>query len=237
MTQSARKTSPRGYGQYCALARALDVVGDRWTLLIVRELLLRGPCRYTDVRSGLPGIATNLLVARLRELETAGLVAREDAPPPVAATLLRLTPRGEQLRDVLLAIGRWGAELLGDHDGRDAFLSHWLALPFELHLADRTPGRPPIRIEVRSGGTPILLETVDGAVRTRVGAAGNALAPDAIVTGPPHLVLRLLVGKLSIAEARKRGLRYEGRPETLARVQPIKRTWSRSGTSRRVKRR
>ena len=72
----------RTYGQYCSVAKALDVVGDRWTLLIVRELLLQGPCRYTDLKSGLPGIATNLLADRLRELERAGLVRREEAPPP-----------------------------------------------------------------------------------------------------------------------------------------------------------
>src|ERR687885_1607076 len=84
----------RGYGQYCAVAKALDLVGDRWTLLIVRELLLRGPCRYTDLRHGLPGIATNLLADRLRELERAGIISREDAPPPVATALFRLTPRG-----------------------------------------------------------------------------------------------------------------------------------------------
>src|SRR6185295_293446 len=87
--------SMRSYKQYCALAKALDVVGDRWTLLIVRELLIRGRCRYTDLRNGLPGIATNLLADRLREMEQSGLVSREEAPPPIATTLFQLTPRGE----------------------------------------------------------------------------------------------------------------------------------------------
>src|SRR3954452_4793893 len=98
----------RSYGQYCSVARALDVIGDRWTLLIVRELLLQGACRYTDLREGLPGIATNLLADRLRELEAAGLVDRQDAPPPIATTLFRLTPRGEALRPVIDELGRWG---------------------------------------------------------------------------------------------------------------------------------
>jgi DNA-binding HxlR family transcriptional regulator len=84
------------------------VVGDRWTLLIVRELLLRGASRYTDLRDGLPGIATNLLADRLRELEQAGLVIREEAPPPIAATSFRLTARGEELEPTLYALGRWG---------------------------------------------------------------------------------------------------------------------------------
>ena len=77
----------RSYDEYCAVAKSLDVVGDRWTLLIVRELALQGPCRYTDLRNGLPGIATNLLADRLRELEHAGVVSREEAPPPIATTL------------------------------------------------------------------------------------------------------------------------------------------------------
>src|SRR5215469_16858538 len=102
----------RSYGQYCSLAKALDVVGDRWTLLIVRELLLRGACRYTDLRNGLPGIATNLLADRLRELEQADIVSREQAPPPVATTLFRLTERGEELKNVLFELGRWGVPLM-----------------------------------------------------------------------------------------------------------------------------
>src|ERR1041384_6890848 len=99
----------RSYGQYCSVARALDVIGDRWTLLIVRELLIRGPSRYTDLQYGLPGVATNLLAARLRELEVEGIVTKELAPPPVATTLFRLTPRGEALESVLVALGKWGA--------------------------------------------------------------------------------------------------------------------------------
>src|SRR3954465_10675592 len=103
----------RSYDEYCAIAKSLDVIGDRWTLLIVRELTLRGACRYTDLRNGLPGIASNLLAGRLRELEHAGVIAREDAPPPVATALFRLTPRGEHLRPVLEGLGRWGIPLMG----------------------------------------------------------------------------------------------------------------------------
>src|SRR3954471_23613538 len=98
----------RSYAEYCAIAKSLDVVGDRWTLLIVRELALRGACRYTDLRNGLPGIATNLLADRLRDLERAGVGEGEGAPAPIAATLFRLTPRGEQLRPVLDDLMRWG---------------------------------------------------------------------------------------------------------------------------------
>jgi len=104
----------RTYDQYCPAARALDVVGDRWTLLIVRELLNRGAARYTDLKDGLPGIATNLLADRLREHEDNGIITREAAPPPIATTLFRLTPRGEALQPVLTALGEWGMPLLED---------------------------------------------------------------------------------------------------------------------------
>src|SRR5438128_7232990 len=104
----------RSYGEYCSLAKALDVIGERWTLLIVRELALKGACRYTDLRNGLPGIASNLLADRLRELEKAGVITREDAPPPIATTLFRLTPRGEQLRPALDALMRWGLPLMSE---------------------------------------------------------------------------------------------------------------------------
>src|SRR5438445_11013915 len=98
----------RSYGQYCGLAKALDVIGDRWSLLIVRELLLHDALRYTDLRGGLPGIATNLLADRLRQLEQAGVVEREEAPPPIARTLFRLTERGRRLRPAIHALMSWG---------------------------------------------------------------------------------------------------------------------------------
>src|SRR5215471_2799556 len=133
----------RSYNEYCAIAKSLDVVGDRWTLLIVRELAELGACRYTDLRNGLPGIASNLLAERLRELEHAGVIAREDAPPPVATTLFRLTPRGEQLRPVLDDLTRWGLPLMTKQNQRDAVRSQWLADALELMLTYLQPGAPP----------------------------------------------------------------------------------------------
>jgi DNA-binding HxlR family transcriptional regulator len=205
----------RSYGQYCSLAKALDVVGDRWTLLIVRELLLRGACRYTDLRNGLPGIATNLLADRLRDLELAGIVAREEAPPPIASTLFRLTPRGEELRGALVELGRWGAPLMLEPDGDEEFRSHWLAMPVELYLTDRTPDGPPITIEVHAGGEPMLIETAGGRARTYPGEAAD---PDAVLRGTPRLVIGVLSGRLELAAAERRGLRYEGDRAVLSRV-------------------
>jgi DNA-binding HxlR family transcriptional regulator len=204
----------RSYRQYCAVAKALDVIGDRWNLLIVRELLLRGACRYTDLLHGLPGIATNLLVDRLRELEQAGIVYREDAPPPIATTLFRLTPRGEALNAAMLELGRWGAPLLAEPADNDAYRGHWLA---SLDLSDQAPDEPPVRIELRTGEEAVTLDTVDGSVRTRPGPAET---PDLILTGPPQLVVGVLTGRLTLADAQAAGLEYDGDLAALRRVRP-----------------
>jgi DNA-binding HxlR family transcriptional regulator len=207
----------RSYRQYCAVAKALDLVGDRWNLLIVRELLLRGACRYTDLLHGLPGIATNLLADRLRELEQAQILSREQAPPPIATTLFRLTPRGEKLQRVLVELGRWGTPLMAEPAEQDAYRSHWLAFPVQLYLRDQVPDRPPIAIELRTGEEPITLETLDGSVRTRPGPATD---PDLILTGTPQLVVGLLTGRLDLTAARARGLEYQGDTTTLRRLRP-----------------
>lgn len=209
----------RSYGQYCAVAKTLDVVGDRWTLLIVRELLLRGSCRYTDLQSGLPGIATNLLADRLRELEDAGIVRRFDAPPPVATPLYELSPRGRELGPVLEALGRWGTPLMFERSRSEQFRGHWLAFPARHLLTDRSPDEPPVSIEVRIGDDDVVrLETAGGGVRARSGGAKN---PDAVVSGPPDAILGVLMGRLTLATAKRRGLRLEGSARALRRLQPI----------------
>jgi DNA-binding HxlR family transcriptional regulator len=207
----------RSYGQYCALARALDVVGDRWTLLIVRELGLRGASRYTDLRHGLPGIATNMLADRLREMEEAGIVRREDAPPPVATALFSLTERGEELMPVLYALGRWGSPLMGERGDDDEFRSHWLKYPLEQLFADAAPGEPPVTVQLQTGNEPMVVETVDGAIRTHPGTVEH---PDAVVTGEPEVVIGLLRGTLDLRAAKREGVRVEGDAKALARVRP-----------------
>jgi DNA-binding HxlR family transcriptional regulator len=207
----------RSYRQYCALAKALDVIGDRWSLLIVRELKLSGPARYTDLRNGLPGIASNLLADRMRELERAGVVTREDAPPPIATTLFHLTPRGEALYPAMVELARWGAPLLAGAPPDDEFRSHWLGFPFSHMLSDQAPDQPPVTIELRTGDRPLLLQTVgDGTVSTRPGTVPH---PDAILTGDPRLVLSLIAGRVTLDEAVARGALYQGDPATLRRVQ------------------
>jgi len=207
----------RSYGQFCALAKALDVVGDRWSLLIVRELLIRGEARYTDIREGLPGIATNLLSARLKELEEADVLEQFDAPPPVATTLYRLTPRGKQLERVIDAIGIWGVPLMEGASRKDAFCSHWMALPLRKALKDHAPDEAPAVIEVRSGEEPVTVRAVAGTVRVSVGAAES---PDAVVTGSAKVIYALFRGDMDLAQARKAGLKVTGNAEVLRRVQP-----------------
>ena len=104
--------SERSYNQYCPIAHALDLVGDRWALLIVRDLLL-GPRRYTDIRDALPGTGSNILTARLKDLEAAEIVRRRVLPPPAASTVYELTTYGQRLKGVIAALGQWGAESLG----------------------------------------------------------------------------------------------------------------------------
>ena len=205
----------RSYGQYCGLAKALDVIGDRWTLLIVRELLALGAARYSDLQHGLPGIATNLLASRLRDLEDHGLVVREEAPPPAPASLFLLTARGLALEPVIAALGVWGGPLLDDYSKRDAVRSHWLALPIRLYFADATPNKGSFTIEVRIGDEPMLIETVNGKIRARRGSAEN---PDAVLAGAPNLVLGVLSGKISVASARAKGMSFHGNQAVLKRL-------------------
>jgi DNA-binding HxlR family transcriptional regulator len=205
----------RSYGEYCSMAKSLDVVGDRWTLLIVRELTLRGACRYTDLRNGLPGIATNLLAERLRELEDAGVIDREDAPPPIATTLFRLTPRGEELRSVVDALTRWGLPLMVDQRPEDAVRSHWLASALEMLLTDRRPGAPPVSVAIDTGEQPIVVQTGDGTIHTHLGAADDA---DLTLTGEPRPIMGLLLGLLDLAAATAAGVAHEGDPTVLERL-------------------
>jgi DNA-binding HxlR family transcriptional regulator len=205
----------RSYGQYCALAKALDVIGDRWSLLIVRELALRDACRYTDLREGLPGIATNLLADRLRELEAAGIVEREDAPPPVATTLFRLTDRGRELRPAMHALGRWGAPLLGDDFGEDSFRSHWLRLPLELNLDDRIPQDVRVSIGVHAGSEDTFVEIADGRIHTR---DWTTEVPDVVLTGRPKPILGFLTGLVDLDRARSLGVEFEGDVDALRRL-------------------
>jgi len=116
----------RSYGQYCAVAYALDALGDRWALLVIRELL-GGPRRYTDLRDGLPGISTDLLAARLRDLEAAELVRRRALPPPAASTVYELTEDGAAIEPLVIELARWGVRRLPT-EPEGEFRCHWIGV-------------------------------------------------------------------------------------------------------------
>ena len=207
----------RSYHQYCAVAKALDVIGDRWNLLIVRELALRGACRYVDLLNGLPGISTNLLADRLRALERAGVIYREDAPPPIATTLLRLTERGELLKPVLVELARWGVPMMSERAEEDSFRSYWVAVLAELFPTDQMPSGAPVTIELRGDDEPVTIEISGGGVQAHPGSAED---PDLLLTGPQQLILGVVSGRLELDEACSRGLEYAGDPEVLRRLRP-----------------
>jgi DNA-binding HxlR family transcriptional regulator len=208
----------RTYGQYCSIARALDIVGDRWTLLIVRELLLQGPCRFTDLKNGLPGIAKNLLSTRLKELEDAGLVSRADAPPPVATVLYTLTENGLTLEPVLKGLGLWGLKYMSEEQPSDAFQASWLAYAPAWFTTDADPDARSAVIQLVAEGESAVIELRDGEVHSWVGRADK---PDLILDGPPRAVLGLLSGQINLKHARQLGLTASGRSNLLKRLRPI----------------
>jgi DNA-binding HxlR family transcriptional regulator len=208
----------RSYDQYCSIARGLDIVGDRWTLLLVRELLLQGPCRFTDLKHGLPGIAANLLSTRLKELEDEGLISRENAPPPVATALYALTPNGRALEPVLKALGLWGLRYMTAERPADSFQSHWLAYAPAWFTTDADPDGPAAVIQLAAAGEEAVIELGDGQVRGRVGRAAD---PDLVLDGPPRAVLGLVTGLIDIELASTIGLTVRGRRELLGRLRPL----------------
>src|SRR5213079_2841307 len=127
------------YQQFCGLARALDVAGDRWTLLIVRELVL-GPRRFTDLIEGLPGVSRNLLAERLRALERDGIVTRQELPPPAARQVYELTDDGRDLAAAMAPLIAWGARRMSDRASMDTFHPRWAAIGMSV-LADQQAAR------------------------------------------------------------------------------------------------
>jgi DNA-binding HxlR family transcriptional regulator len=178
------------YGQFCSVARALDVLGDRWAMLVVRELLL-GPKRYTDLLDVLPGVGTNVLAVRLRELEESGIIAREKLPPPAASTVYVLTNDGAALRPVIDELARWGLRLMDRPQRGEALRSSWLV--YSLAVSTPLMGmRDEDELELRVDHEPHTLTVRDGRFEARQGAAANPLA---VIEAPLGALFRLARGK------------------------------------------
>ncbi|MEV0323852.1 winged helix-turn-helix transcriptional regulator [Streptomyces sp. NPDC050658] len=189
--------SRRSYDQYCAAARALDVVGDRWTLLIVRELLV-GPRRYTDLHADLPGVSTDVLASRLKDMEREGLTTRRKLPPPASAYVYELTDRGRDLLPVLQALGSWGAPALQDRRPTDAVRAHWFALPL-LRSLTGLGAEGVVRVRLP-----------EGEFHVRVGAGGEAYGEgpadaDAELALDAETCVAVSRGALTVGEAVREG--------------------------------
>ena len=197
----------RSYDQFCPAARALDVLGERWTLLIIRELLL-GPKRYTDLVAGLPGIGPNVLADRLRHLQAAGVVERSSLPPPAASMVYELTPLGRGLRPVLLSLMSWGLHLLGAPQPGESSRPGWLLQLLEAG-ADHDAARG-VRESYQFcvDGTVMHIDVDDGRVEAHAGPAAN---PALVSTTDFDTFLELGARTITPAEAVARGrLAVEG---------------------------
>ncbi|MEU1485463.1 winged helix-turn-helix transcriptional regulator [Streptomyces sp. NPDC005752] len=199
--QPARPVRRRSYDQFCATARALDSVGDRWTLLIVRELLA-GPRRYTDLHADLPGVSTDVLASRLKDMEQGGLAVRRRLPPPAAAAVYELTERGRGLLPVLTALGRWGAPALAERRPTDAVRAHWFALPLLRAMDGLTRSGV---VEVRLAEGEFHIRTGGDDAGGEVYGYGPAAHPDACLVLDAEVVLALGRGECTLAEAVEQG--------------------------------
>ena len=196
----------KSYGQFCALARALDHVGDRWTLLIVRELLL-SDASYGDLQAALAGVPTNLLADRLRDLEHDGLLVRDAAGADRRRVIYRLTPLGRGLEPAVRALIVWGAHWMRSGPGEQRFDPRWAGLALTALLEDRTPPFAGV-VEFRfEGGAVALASTGEGRVHVERRPADRA---DAVVEGDAALLLAVVSGQLSLASATRQGLRVRG---------------------------
>jgi len=205
----------RSYNQYCGLAYALDIVGERWTLLIIRELVA-GPRRFTDLMDGLPGVSTNLLSERLKSLEGQGLLKRRILPPPAGSTVYELTSLGLALEKTLIELGKWGSQFVPDSAEGDTLLnvgSYALTIKtffrpeqaqgvnetYELHIDDEV-----LQVQIKAGNLQV--------------RQGEALNADGAFYTDVATYLGLLTGQMKPDEAISRELvRIEGDSDALSR--------------------
>ena len=210
----------RTYDQFCGLARALDLVGERWTLLIVRDLGL-GPQRYSDLLAGLPGIGSGLLAERLKRLEEQGIVRKGHLPPPANVSVYELTEEGDELRRAMLPLAVWGARHLDDPDGELLFRADWMLVTIEsLFDPERAEG---VResYEFHIGDEVIHVRIADGRIETRRGPVPGGA--DLVVESDRQTFLEVGTGRLAVADAvaQGRGTILSGSAEALQRCVEI----------------
>jgi DNA-binding HxlR family transcriptional regulator len=203
--EESKMGKKRSYGQHCTVARALDVVGERWTLLLVRELST-GPKRFKDLLRGLPGIGTNLLAGRLKALEGEGIVCRSTLPPPAGSNVYELTGLGRELEPVVVALSRWGARLLEAPGEGHEMRAGWAAVALRSALAAEDSGDRSGTYGFRIDGEAFHVRVVDGDRGKRIEARQGSVADsEPVVVGDSQTLLALASGKLDPEEALESG--------------------------------
>jgi DNA-binding HxlR family transcriptional regulator len=206
----------RSYGQYCGLVRALELIGERWALLIVRDLLV-GPKRFSDLRRGFPRIPSNVLAARLKEMEEAGVVQRRALPRPAGGVAYELTEYGRELEDAVIRLGRWGAKSLGEPRPEEIVTADSMVMAFRSTFRPERAGwyEGEMRYELRLG--PVVLHLrVEGGALVEVEEGELPDADLVIETGPA--IKALMAGEVTPEEAIENGsVRISGDAALLSR--------------------
>lgn len=208
----------RSYEQYCGLAHALDLVGERWTLMIVRELMA-GPRRYTDLADGLLTVPTNVLASRLRDMEANGLVHRRRLPAPAASIVYELTEDGEGLLDAVTELARWGMRRLPASTQGRPFRAHWLVLALRARFdpAAAVGVSETYEFDVE-GDAVISFALADGQGRASL---GPTLDPAVRIAADAETLIALTGGAIGGLEALARGARIEGDPAAIERMRAV----------------
>lgn len=206
-------STPRSYDDACATAHALDLIGERWALLVLRELML-GPRRFGDLRTHLPGISANVLTQRLEGLEAAGIVRRRKLPPPAGVQVYELTAWGLEAEPIVLALGRW-ATRSPRHDPTLPLSPVALMLSFRAKFEAAAARGVAVTIAFRFGADAFTVGVRAGVLKTE---RGMPEAPDVTVSGTPPAVAALVYGNVKLAELKRLGaLAITGDQSALAR--------------------
>lgn len=207
LLRSPSMASRRSYGDACGIARALDLIGERWALMIVRELLL-SPKRFTDLRAGLPHVSPDVLSQRLRELEEGGVLRRRRLPPPYSAQVYELTPAGHALEPVLIALGRWGAAYAAPPTDEMGMSIDAHILSLRTLFDPERAGDLSAEIELRLGHCTFRVAIANGRIDA---GYGEAEAPDLTIETDPSTLIAVVHGRRTLDDAlEKGGLRIIG---------------------------
>ena len=191
----------RSYGQFCGLARALDLVGERWALLLVRDLLV-APKRFTDLRRGLPKIPSNVLSTRLRELEEAGVVQRRVLPLPESGVVYELTEYGQGLEEIVLRLGTWGAARLGEPRPGEVLTPDAMVIALRAMFRPAAAAGRHVGFQFELGPTVFHARVDHGSLTSGAGPLPDA---DLVISGGPG-IRALFTGEVSAADAVADGL-------------------------------